>query len=75
LYDTKKDISKVAICPGSGKGEEHIARDKGADVFITGDISHDKWLWLYEEGVSGIFVDHYDAEKHFVSEIKSILGI
>ncbi len=75
LYDTKKDINRVAICPGSGKGVEKIVKEKGGDVLITGDISHDKWLWLYEEGVSGIFVDHYDAEKHFVSEIKSILGI
>lgn len=75
LYDTKKDINRVAICPGSGKGVEKIAKEKGADVLITGDINHDKWLWLYEEGVSGIFVDHYDSEKHFVPEIKSILGI
>ncbi len=75
LYDTKKDILRVAICPGSGKSAVHAVREKNADVFITGDINHDSWLWLYEEGVSGIFVDHYDAEKHFVTEIKSLLGL
>lgn len=33
-------ISRVAVCPGSGKSFLSSAVDSGADVYVTGDVDY-----------------------------------
>lgn len=62
-------VSKVAICPGSGKSVVDIAIDKKADCLITGDIGHHTGLDAVEMGLYIIDASHYGIEKIFMNYI------
>lgn len=57
-------VSRVAVCNGSGGSLAQCARNKGADVFITGDVKYhqarDFYLW---DNFEYICISHYDSEK------------
>lgn len=52
-------ISKAAVIGGSGIGYEQYAHQKGADVFITGDIKHHDALDAEIDGYHLIDINHY----------------
>ena len=59
-----RPVKKVAVCNGSGAGLADAAREKGADVFITGDVKYHQVREIYlTEGFEYIEVSHYDSEK------------
>lgn len=60
-----KEISKVAICPGSGKGMASWALLKGADVLVTGDVDHHSGIDGVEEGLCIIDAGHHGMEHVF----------
>ena len=62
-----------AILPGSGKGEIDLAVKAGADVYITGDISHHDGIDAVEKGVAVIDAGHYGVEKIFIPYMKEYL--
>ncbi len=66
-------ISRVAICPGSGKSVIDVAIEKGAQCLITGDIGHHDGLDAKEAGLSIIDASHYGLEKIFMRYIASYL--
>jgi dinuclear metal center YbgI/SA1388 family protein len=66
-----KEISKVALCGGSGKSLIGKAIDSGAQAYITGDISyHDFYC---EKGFMVIDIGHYESEIDIVQTLLSIL--
>lgn len=58
-----KDISKVAICTGSGAFLLSRARTSRADIFLTGDL---KYHDFFEAGEKMLIADigHYESEYH-----------
>ena len=67
-------IVKAAVLPGSGKDEVDLAFSRGADVLITGDITHHIGLDAVEKGITVIDAGHYGIEKLFVPYMKMYLS-
>lgn len=59
-------LETAAIVPGSGKDYIETALNKGADVYITGDIGHHHGLDAMEQGLVIMDAGHYGIEKIFV---------
>lgn len=68
--DPETKIRRVAIAPGSGADMIPYAIKAGAQLLITGDISHHKGIDAVAEGLSVIDAGHYGIEKIFVSYMK-----
>ena len=71
--DPQQAIVTVAVMPGSGKDELDLAAEKGADVMITGDVSHHAGLDALEKGIAVIDAGHYGVEKLFIPYMKDYL--
>ena len=59
-----KTIQKVGICGGSAGDLIPYAAGMGADLFITGEVKHDKYVAATEMAL--IEAGHYDTEKCFI---------
>jgi putative NIF3 family GTP cyclohydrolase 1 type 2 len=66
-------VTKLAICPGSGKSVIQEAVAKGVDCLITGDIGHHEGLDAVEQGLTIIDATHAGIEKIFVEYIYNYL--
>ena len=64
-----KNISKVAVCCGSGADMTKSAFELDADVLVTGEIKHNHYIDAELMGLSLIDAGHYDTEKHFMELI------
>lgn len=69
--NSKLDIA--AICPGSGSDAIEDAISKGAQVLITGDISHHAGIDSVARGLNVIDAGHYNLEKIFMDFIKDYI--
>lgn len=58
-------VSRIAVSPGSGKGMYRFAKEAGAEVLITGDITHHEGLDAAEAGMIVIDAGHYGLEHIF----------
>lgn len=72
--DPEQPIVMTAVLPGSGKDEIDCAVKAGADVIITGDITHHVGIDANEKGIAVIDAGHYGIEKLFVPYMKEYLG-
>lgn len=66
-------ISRVAICPGSGKSTIGDAIAAGAQVLITGDIDHHSGIGAVAQGLSIIDAGHYGIEHIFIGYMEQYL--
>ena len=73
IYGSGGRLQKAAISPGSGKGMYKKALKKGADVLITGDITHHEALLAMEEGLCVIDGGHYGIEQIFIRDMEARL--
>ena len=71
--DMNRQVSRLAISPGSGKSAVKPAVLKGADVLVTGDIGHHDGLDAVEQGLSVIDAGHYGTEYIFIDDMKRFL--
>lgn len=71
--DPKETIVTCCIMPGSGRSEIDLAIKSGADVIITGDISHHDGIDAVEKGIAVIDAGHYGVEKVFIPYMKEFL--
>ncbi|MDY0234614.1 MAG: Nif3-like dinuclear metal center hexameric protein [Gudongella sp.] len=71
--ETAECIKKVAICGGSGSEFILDAKEKGAQVYITGDIKYHDAQLAYEEDIVLIDATHYHTEKVILEELKKRL--
>ena len=74
-YAGKPDItiSRVAIIGGSGIGFEHVAFQRGADIFVTGDVRHHDALDAKTEGMNILDINHY-SEYVMKDGLKQLLS-
>lgn len=74
LYGDKNATVKcAAISPGSGKHMSELALEKGAEVLITGDISHHEGIDAVSQGLAIIDAGHYGLEYIFIEDIAEYL--
>ena len=59
-----RKISRVALCGGSGSFLLQNAIDKGADVFLTGEMSYHHFFDT--EGIVALAAGHYESEQYTV---------
>lgn len=64
-------IKKVALCGGSGSSLIDKAMERGAQVFITGDVSYHGFFC--EKGFMIMDIGHYESEVGLLDLLKSIL--
>ena len=64
-FTTDKKIKTVAVCNGGGGGElVDIARQLGADAYISGDLKHHEMGALKTDDTTDfIEIRHFDSEK------------
>lgn len=60
IIDLDKQISRVAICGGSGAYLWEDARCQGAELFITGEAKYNDYLDA--EGIGFVTIGHYESE-------------
>lgn len=70
--NTKLDIA--AICPGAGSDAIEDAINKGAQVLVTGDISHHQGIDSVARGLCIIDAGHYNLEKIFMDYMKDYIN-
>lgn len=66
-------VDIAAICPGSGKDFIEDAIKIGADVYITGDISHHAGIDAIAQNLMVIDAGHYGIEKIFIPYMKDFM--
>lgn len=59
-------ISRIAVCPGSGRGMSGNALALGAQVLVTGDIGHHDGIDAAAQGLAVIDGGHYGLERVFM---------
>lgn len=69
----KNAFQKIAISPGSGKGMYKHAVKRGADILITGDITHHEGIDAAEDGMMIIDAGHYGLESVFIDDMEKKL--
>lgn len=66
-------VDIAAVCPGAGKDFMEDAIKVGADVYITGDISHHAGIDAVAQNLMVIDAGHYGIEKIFIPYMKDFL--
>lgn len=71
--DVEKEITKVAVCGGSGATFIVDAYSKGADVYITGDVKYHDSQYANELGLTIVDAGHFNTEKVILPAIKKYI--
>lgn len=72
--DLSEEISTVALCSGSGGDLLGCAYHAGADVYLTGDISHHEAQSAVEIGLNLIDAGHFETENIICDFLESFLN-
>ncbi len=67
-------VSRIAVCPGSGKDMDGFALSAGAQVLLSGDIGHHYGIDCVEKGLCVIDAGHHGLEHIFVDYMKGWLA-
>jgi len=68
--DSEQLISNLAVCGGAGNEELMLAREMGANAFLTGEVKHSEALNALDLGLGLITAGHYETE---VPVLKSLI--
>lgn len=63
LLGKERPVSKVALCGGAGGDFWNIARQKGAELYITADIKYHECLEALDAGLNLMICDHGEMEN------------
>ena len=66
-------VSTVALCGGSGSDLAAVARERGADLYLTAEIKHNVARWAEELGFCLIEGSHYGTERHAIALLADLL--
>jgi len=69
IKSNNRKIKKIALCTGGGGSLLEQVNNKGADLYITGDITYHTALRAKELGLNILDVEHFDTEKFFIKAI------
>lgn len=72
--DLDRHVEKMAVLPGSGKDEISFALASGADVYLTGDLSHHVGIDAMEQGLCVIDAGHFGLEQIFMPYMKEFFN-
>lgn len=72
-FNSGEDISRVAVCSGSGGSFLHNAIAKKCQALITGDVKHDVFIDAYNNGFTLIDAGHFYTENIFFDDLKDKL--
>jgi dinuclear metal center YbgI/SA1388 family protein len=61
-------VGRLALCSGSGGDLIALAREKGAQVYLTGEVRHHQATPGYPEGFAVLEVGHFASEVVFIPE-------
>jgi putative NIF3 family GTP cyclohydrolase 1 type 2 len=67
LGEPGSQVERLAICSGNGGSLIQKAANRGAEVFLTGEIDYHDFLWAKESGLGVIAAGHWTTEKGFIS--------
>ena len=67
--DPEQDISRVAVCGGTGMSLFSAALRQGADCLVTGDIKFHEAQRARAEGIALIDAGHFATEQIMVAEL------
>lgn len=65
-------VQTIALCAGSGAS---VLRDRKADVYLTGEMSHHEVLDAVSRGVHVILCEHSNTERGFLTEFQIKLNL
>lgn len=70
------EIHRVAVCCGSGISDKvmQLAREKGCDAIISGDIKHNFWVEAVNSGLILVDAGHYGTEKQAPHRIAALIS-
>lgn len=71
--DLDMEVSRAAICTGSGKSTLPAAKAAGAQVMVTGDVDYHTGIDWPAQGVALIDAGHYGTEYIFMDYMKQEL--
>ena len=69
----EKHVYKIAVCGGSGMSFFRDALQKGADVYVTGDVKYHDAQDAKVLGLAVIDAGHYATEKPVVEKVANFL--
>ena len=67
-----KTVKTIAISGGSGAHHMFAAKFKGADLYVTGDVSYHHAHDMLQMGLTALDIGHY-AERNFMAALKKEL--
>ncbi len=67
------NLSKIAICSGSGGSLWRLAKSKDCDLLLTGDVKHDIWIDATNEDFDIIDCGHFHTENIVLWELRRVL--
>ena len=67
-------VSRVAVVPGSGGGFAGLAAAAGADVLVTGDVSHHQAAAAAASGVAMVDAGHAATERPGIARLYSLVS-
>ena len=67
-----KNIKRVALCGGNGASLIPQAIEKGADVYITGEIGYHRFFG-YEKDILLLEIGHYESEQYTIELLRDII--
>ncbi len=70
-----RNVSRVALCSGSGGDFILDAFNEGAQLYITGDIKYHEAQLANQLGIILVDANHFDTEKVILPEIKRKLDV
>ncbi|MGN1422443.1 MAG: Nif3-like dinuclear metal center hexameric protein [Oscillospiraceae bacterium] len=70
------EIRRAAVCCGSGINSHvmQLAREKGCDAIISGDIKHNFWVEAINSGITLVDAGHYGTEKAFAHRVAALVS-
>lgn len=71
-----REIRRAAVCCGGGVNGTvmQLAREKGCDAIISGDIKHNYWVEALNSGIALIDAGHFGTEKAFSHRIAALIS-
>lgn len=77
LYQSKEQenqmFDRIAVMPGSGKGNMKEVKKQGYSLYLTGDFGHHDGLDAMDMGMTVIDATHYGLEHIFIDYISRYL--
>ncbi len=67
--DLDKEISRVAVCAGSGADMANNAKESGAELFVTGEVKYHKAQEIKSMGMPFAAAGHYATEMPVVHRL------